>query len=66
MNVNGVQLRIFEEEKCIYESETSKFDKNDLETLIRDLREVQVGVNRFLTTLIQQRDTSDSVQGNVL
>lgn len=66
MNVTGVQVRIIEGEKCVYEHETAKSDGNDLKTLLRDLREVQSGVNNFLTTLIQQRDESGSAQSNVL
>lgn len=66
MNATGVQVRIFEEEKCIYERKIAESDENDLKTLLQNLREVQSGVNNFLTTLIQQRDVSGSAQSNDL
>ncbi|EFN75930.1 hypothetical protein EAI_02596 [Harpegnathos saltator] len=62
MNVIGVRVKIFEEERCIYKREIVKSDENDLKTLLRDLREVQSAVNEFLTTLIQQQEASGSAQ----
>ncbi|XP_028050667.1 uncharacterized protein LOC114253771 [Monomorium pharaonis] len=59
MNVTGVRIRIYDEERCIHEHDTIWSDgKSDLGTLMQNLRDVQLEVNDFLTTLIQQQDVS--------
>lgn len=66
MNLIGVQAKIFEEEKCVYEHKSAKSHEYDLKTLLQDLRGVQLEVNHFLTMLIQQRGETSSAQSNVL
>lgn len=65
MNSAGIRVRIQEDEKCIYEYESSQHNKNDLNTLLDGVRDVRSCVNNFLTTLIQQRGTFNSAQ-NIL
>ncbi|XP_014486152.1 PREDICTED: uncharacterized protein LOC106750355 isoform X2 [Dinoponera quadriceps] len=65
MNVTGgVRVRIFEEERCVYERELAKSDGGNLKTLLRDLREAQSGVNDYLTTLIQRQDAKSGSARN--
>lgn len=58
MNVTGIRVRIYDEEKCIHEHETVRSDGDDLKTLIQNLRNMQSEINCFLTTLIERRDVS--------
>lgn len=63
MDITGIQVKINNEEKCIYEHKIAQFD-DKLETLLRNLRDVRSLVNNLLTTMIQQEDTSDIAQSN--
>lgn len=64
MNVTGVGVKIYDEEVCVYEHETIQSNKNDLKTLLQNLRDVQSKINVFLTTLIQQRNAISGEQSN--
>lgn len=65
MNVAGVGVKIYDEGVCVYQHETTQSDKNDLRTLLQNLRDVQSNVNVFLTTLIQQQDAISGEQSNI-
>lgn len=64
MNVTGIRVKVYDEEVCVYEHDPIQSGKNDLRTLLQDLRDVQSKVNVFLTTLIQQRDAISREQSN--
>ncbi|KYQ53698.1 hypothetical protein ALC60_07385 [Trachymyrmex zeteki] len=64
MNVTGIRVRIYDEEKCIHEHETVRSDGDDLKTLIQNLRNMQSEINCFLTTLIERRDVSGEMKMN--
>lgn len=64
MNVTGVGVKIYDEKVCVYEHETIQSNKNDLKTLLQNLRDVQSKINVFLTTLIQQRNAISGEQSN--
>lgn len=62
MNTIGVRVKVFDGEKCVYQHEIGQPNENDLKTLLRDLRDTQLRVNDFLTTLVQQQNASGSAQ----
>lgn len=67
MNVNtGVQVKIYDEEKCVYEHQTAESKENNLRTLLQNLRDMQSEVNNFLTTLIQRQNASGRAQSDLL
>lgn len=66
MNITGVRVKIYNEERCIHEHETVQPGANDLNTLMQNLRDMQSEVNGFLTKLIQRQDVSGGAQSNSL
>jgi len=62
MNIPNLEVKIYNDEKCIYEHEITRSNENNLKTLLGNLQDIQSKVNNFLTILIEQRDISSNVQ----
>jgi hypothetical protein len=64
MDISDLKVKIYNDEKCIYEHEIPQSNENDLKMLLGNLQDIQSKVNNFLTALIEQQDDSGNVQSN--
>jgi len=64
MNICDVKVKIYNNEKCIYEHKIARSNEKDVKALLENLQNMQLKINNFLTTLIEQEDVSGNVQSN--
>lgn len=58
MSGTSVQIKICESDKCIYENNNSvTLNANNLSGLISCLKDTQIEINDFLTSLVEKRQS---------
>lgn len=63
MSDTSIQVKIYKTDKCIYENNNNVvLNANNLNSLISSLKNTQIEINDFLTSLIKNQDSSDNTE----
>lgn len=61
MSDTSIQVKIYKTDKCIYENNNNVvLNANNLNSLISCLKNTQIEINDFLTSLIKNQNSSDN------
>lgn len=63
MSDTSIEVKIYKTDKCIYENNNNVvLNANNLNSLISSLKNTQIEINDFLTSLIKNQDSSDNTE----
>lgn len=65
MSDTSIQVKIYKTDKCIYENNNNVVP-NNLNSLISCLKNTQIEINDFLTSLIKSQDSSDNTENQLV
>lgn len=65
MNSSGISVKVFQDNKNIYEDYCEYSDVNDLNDVTRNMRSIQRKINDFLTQLLQENTSADKKSNNL-
>lgn len=67
MSDTSIQIKIYKTDKCIYENNNNVvLNANNLNSLISCLKNTQIEINDFLTSLIKNQDSSDNTENQLV
>ncbi|KOC64691.1 hypothetical protein WH47_00194 [Habropoda laboriosa] len=67
MSSPSINVKIYETDKCIYENNNNvALNANNLSGLISCLKDTQIEINDFLTSLVEKQDSSVNTENQLI